>query len=245
MTPWRRSLPTFLAERTDLYTLATEYVSAVIDAGGLPTIVPHLSAERADDVLDGIDGLVLTGGDDVAPASYGTDDGGLTQGTSTTADEWEMALARRAVERRIPVLGICRGMQLLNVAFGGTLQQHISAPDTPHPPTPDDPDAVMALRHPITLKPGCRLAAVYGAETRVVNTIHHQAVDRVAEPLEPVAWAPDGVVEAVEATDPMADVVAVQWHPEKIIEDGERALFTDFVARVAAAAGHKRDRATV
>lgn len=232
MTPWRRFLPTFLAERTDLYTLGAEYPEAVIEAGGIPLVVPHLTPDFADEVLAGLDGLVLTGGDDVHPTTYGAADSGVAQGTSVAADAWEVALARRAVDRRIPVLGICRGLQVLNVAFGGTLDQHISRPDTPHPPTPGDPEAVMAQRHEITLRPGCRLAAVYGTEARVVNTIHHQALDRVADPLEPVAWAPDGVVEAVEAADPDLDVVAVQWHPEKILEEGERPLFADFVERV-------------
>jgi putative glutamine amidotransferase len=245
MTPWRRPLPTFLAERTDLYTLATEYVSAVIEAGGLPLILPHLSPEHADEVLDGVDGLVFTGGDDVDPTSYGAVDDGRATGTSTSADAWEIALARRAVARKLPILGICRGIQILNVAFGGTLDQHISQADTPHPPTPSEPEAVMAQRHEITLRPDCRLAAVYGTEARVVNTIHHQGLGRVADALEPVAWAPDGVVEAVEATDPTVDLVAVQWHPEKIIEDGERALFTDFVERVRAVRDERQGRVAV
>jgi len=246
MTPWRRHLRTFLAERTDLYTLGSEYPEAVIEAGGLPLVLPHLAPELADEVLDGLDGLVLTGGDDVHPDTYGGADAGVAQGTSVAADAWEVALARRAVDRRIPVLGICRGLQVLNVAFGGTLDQHISRPDTPHPPTPDDPDAVMAQRHGITLQAGCRLAAVYGTEARVVNTIHHQAIDRVAEVFVPVAWAPDGVVEALEAADPDLDVLAVQWHPEKIIEEGERPLFAHFVERVHAVRSRRQgDRAAV
>jgi putative glutamine amidotransferase len=158
----------------------------------------------------------------------------VSHGTDPGADRWELALARRAVERKVPVLGICRGAQILNVAFGGTLRQDIAADGSPHPPTPAEPEAVLALRHPVELAPGSRLARLYGAEERVVNTIHHQALDRVADALVPVAWAPDGVVEAVEARDPDVDVVAVQWHPEKIIDDGERALFADLVERARA-----------
>lgn len=232
MTPWRRPLPTFLAERTDLYTLGAEYPNAVAEAGGLPVLLPHLDAAAVDELLDDLDGLVLCGGDDVDPASYGAADEGVSHGTSASADAWELALARRAVDRRVPVLGICRGAQVLNVALGGTLRQDIAAPGTPHPPTPDDPEAVLAQRHEIELLPDSRLARLYGTTRRVVNTIHHQALDRIADALVPVAWAPDGVVEAVEARDPAVEVIAVQWHPEKILDEGERPLFADLV-RVA------------
>ncbi len=234
MTPWRRMLPTFLAARTDLYTLGQEYAAAIVAVGGIPLILPHLDPGSADEVLDGVDGLVLCGGDDVDPATYGATDQGGNHLAPPGADPWELALARRAVERNLPVLGICRGLQVLNVAFGGTLQQHIAVEGSAHPSTPDDPEAVMAQRHPIAIRPGTRLAGVYGTEERVVNTIHHQAVDRLGEGLEAVAWAPDGIVEAVEAVDPAQDLLAVQWHPEKLPEADERALFADFVARAAA-----------
>jgi putative glutamine amidotransferase len=234
MTPWRRPLPTFLAERTDLYTLGAEYPAAIIDAGGLPVLLPHLDDAAADELLDDLDGLVLCGGDDVDPASYGAEDDGVSHGTDPAADRWELALARAAVERKVPALGICRGAQILNVALGGTLRQDIAADDSPHPPTPADPEAVLAQRHPVELAPDSRLARLYGTEQRVVNTIHHQALDRVADALVPVAWAPDGIVEAVEARDPDAEVLAVQWHPEKILDDGERPLFADLVGRASA-----------
>src|SRR5262245_9910594 len=234
MTPWRRFLPTFLAERTDLYTLGAEYTDAVAEAGGVPLILPHLEPEWADEVLDTLDGLVLCGGDDIDPAAYGAEDEGVSYGVSARADRWELTLARKAVERQLPLLGICRGVQLLNVAFGGTLRQHIGQPDTPHPPNPKDPEAIMAQRHPITIRPGSRLATIYGTEERVVNTIHHQGLDRVADGFEAVAWAPDGMVEAIEPVDPAVPAVAVQWHPEKIIEDGERALFAAFLDEVQA-----------
>ena len=243
MTPWRRPLPTFLSEATDLYTLGREYPDAVVAAGGLPLVLPHLAEAMADEVIDGLDGVVLCGGGDVDPDSYGAPDEGSHE-TSRDADRWELALARRALERGVPVLGICRGMQVVNVALGGTLAQDIGRDGTPHPPTPDDPDAVMAQRHPVTIRPGSRLAAIYGTEERLVNTIHHQALDRVADGLEPVAWAPDGIVEAVEAVDPAVDLLAVQWHPEKIIEDGERALFAAFVDRARDRRAERTERAT-
>ena len=177
---------------------------------------------------------MLCGGDDVDPATYGAVDQGGNHLAPAGTDRWELALAERAVDRNLPVLGICRGLQVLNVAFGGSLQQHIAVEGSPHPSTPEDPAAVMAQRHPIAIRPGSRLAGVYGTGDRVVNTIHHQAVDRLGDGLEAVAWAPDGIIEAVEAVDPASDVLAVQWHPEKLPEDDERPLFADFVARAAA-----------
>lgn len=242
MTPWRRPLPTFLSERTDLYTLGREYPDAIVAAGALPVILPHLDEAAVDEVLDDLDGIVLCGGDDVDPTSYGAVDEGVSHGTSPDADAWEMALTRRAVERRIPVLGICRGAQLVNVALGGTLHQDIAVPGTPHPPTPSGPEDVLAQRHPIEIRPGSRLTAIYGTERRVVNTIHHQAVDRVADGLEAVAWAPDGVVEALEALDPTVDLIAVQWHPEKIVDEGEGPLFADFAERARRHRAHRDDR---
>ncbi len=233
MTSWRRVLPTFLADRTDLYTLGEEYPAAVIGAGGLPLMLPHLTATDADEVLDGLDGLVLCGGDDVDPATYGAEDEGTNHVGPAGTDPWELALARGAVDRAIPVLGICRGLQVLNVSMGGTLRQDIAAEATPHPPNPADPAEVLALRHPVTIRAGSRLAGVYGVEERVVNTIHHQAVDRLGDGLEAVAWAPDGIIEAFEAVDPATDLLAVQWHPEKMPADEERPLFVDFVTRVA------------
>ncbi len=242
MTPWRRHLPTFLADRTDLYTLGAEYPDAVIAAGGLPMLLPHHDDEpAAGEVLEVLDGLVLCGGDDVDPATYGAEDRGLSHGVSASADRWELALARAAVEQGVPVLAICRGCQIVNVAFGGTLDQHISVEGTPHPPTPDDPDAVLAARHPVRIRAGSRLAGLYGTEERVVNTIHHQALDRIADGFEAVAWAPDGVVEAIEPVDPAVDVLAVQWHPEKIVDDGERPLFATFVDRARARREERAD----
>ena len=229
ITSWRRELPTFLGERTCLYTLADEYVAQVSSPGAIPLVVPHLPASEVDVVLDAVDGLLIAGGGDVDPASYGRTDAG-SKDTDPSADETELALARRAHERGIPTLAICRGMQIVNVAHGGTLDQDLVAEGTAHPPISDDPEQVLAARHAVTIDEGSRLAEVLGAGRRVVNTIHHQGLDRLADGFRPTARAGDGVVEAIEAEDGW-DLLALQWHPEKLGED-DAALFS-WLAEVA------------
>jgi putative glutamine amidotransferase len=232
MTTWRRTMPTFLSAETDLYTLGAEYPQSVIDAGAVPVLLAHGAPEDASRALDGTDGLVLVGGDDLHPESYGDDHDGRSKGVDVAADAWEIALAVAAVDHRIPVFGICRGFQVLNVAFGGTLHQDIAGFEA-HRPISGVPDEVLGERHAIRIEPGCRLAAAYG-ETghRVVNTIHHQAIDQLAPGWVATAWAEDGVIEAIEPLDPDVPVLAVQWHPEKIRAEGDQVLFDWFVRLV-------------
>jgi putative glutamine amidotransferase len=240
ITAWRRELPTFVDERTLLYTLADEYVRCVVEAGGLPILVPHVRDEaEADAILDVVDGVLLAGGGDVHPASYGAEVEG-SYDIDLAADASEFAIARRAQARRLPTLAICRGMQLVAAANGGTLHQHIIVPGTIHPVS-DVPAEVLAARHPVDVVPGSRLAAAFGAGEREVNTIHHQAIDRMPEGFHVTAWAPDGVIEAIEADDPAWAFVGVQWHPEKV-DGADAALFEAFLADVEA---HRaRDGAT-
>jgi putative glutamine amidotransferase len=229
MTTWRRTMPTFLSERTDLYTLGVEYPAAIQAVGGLPYLLPHHRAEDAHQVLEGFDGLVLVGGDDIDPTQYGQSDHGLSKGVSASADESDLALARAAVELRLPTFAICRGCQVMNVAMGGTLYQDITTPGTHHEPISPVPDEVLAARHPLRIEAGSRLAKAYGATEHVVNNIHHQAIDQVAPGFHAVAWAPDGVIEAIEADDADVPVLAVQWHPEKIVNEGDHVLFEHFL----------------
>ncbi len=230
MTTWRRRMPTFLDDATDLYTLGAEYPQSVIDAGGLPLLLAHHDPADARRVLEGFDGLVLVGGDDVDPASYGEVNVGVSKATSASADASEQAVASAAFELGIPIFAICRGCQLLNVAMGGTLHQDATTPGTAHPPISPVPAEVMGLRHPITIEPGSMLAKAYGAQTeRVVNSIHHQAIDKIAPGYHAVAWAPDGIVEAIEPDAPDHLVLAVQWHPEKITDEGDDMLFGHFI----------------
>jgi len=139
MSTWRRVMPTFLSERTDLYTLGAEYPQSVIDAGGLPLLLPHHRAEDAERVLEGLDGLVLVGGDDIHPSRYGRPDEGVSKGTRDSADESDLAFAAAAMRLEIPLFAICRGFQALNVAMGGTLHQDFTADDGLHRPISDVP----------------------------------------------------------------------------------------------------------
>ncbi len=229
ITSWRRALPTFMGERTWLYTLGDEYVTSVAAPGTLPLVVPHLPPAQVDTLLDVVDGLVIAGGGDVDPASYGARDAG-SKDTDARADATELALARRARERGIPTLAICRGMQIVNVAHGGTLHQDIAVPGTSHPPIADDPVEVVAAQHPIAIEPGSLLAEILGAGRRVVNTIHHQALDRLASGFHVTARADDGVIEAIEADDDWP-FLGVQWHPEKAA--GEHAPLFAWLAAEA------------
>jgi putative glutamine amidotransferase len=233
ITLWRRELPTFVGERTLLYTLADEYVRSVVEAGGLPVLIPHLRDEReADAILDGVDGVLIAGGGDLDPSSYGAEDAG-SYDVDAAADASEIALARRAMDRRVPTLAICRGMQILAVANGGRLRQEICAPGSLHEPMSADPAAVLGARHPVTIAAGSRLAEALGAGERVVNTIHHQALERVPDGFHVTAEAPDGTIEAIEPLDPSWSCIAVQWHPEKM-EGVDAPLFEAFVAAVDA-----------
>lgn len=233
MTTWHRPLPTFLGEHTPLYTLGEEYVRSVAAAGFVPLLVPHIAPGQADTVLDAVDALVVVGGGDVAPATYGATDAG-SKDTSATADASEIALLRAARARRLPTLAICRGMQLVNVAFGGTLVQDVTSTGSDlHPPIPSDPEAVLALQHPVEIEADSRLAQVLGPGWHQVNNIHHQAVDLLADDFRCVAATADEVVEAIE---PLADdwpILAVQWHPEKL-GDQHAALFTWLADRARA-----------
>ncbi len=222
-------MPTFLNERTDLYTLGAEYPQAVLDAGGLPVLLPHHDPADAAAVLDGFDGLVMVGGDDIHPRRYGDIDHGLSKGVSESADDSDLAFIRAAMDMRLPMFCICRGFQALNVAMGGTLHQDATDDDGLHRPISEIPHEVLAERHPVRIAEHSRLAKAYGTHQRTVNSIHHQAVERVAPGFHPTAWAPDGTIEAIEPDDPSGRVLAVQWHPEKITDEGDHVLFRYFL----------------
>nr|WP_274387961.1 gamma-glutamyl-gamma-aminobutyrate hydrolase family protein [Salsipaludibacter albus] len=218
---WRRPLDTYVSDATDLYTLAAEYVASVRESGGVPVLLPHVEVDDVPAVLDAVDALVVCGGGDVDPSSYGAEPIDVHD-NDPDADRVELAVLAEARARDLPTLAICRGMQLLNVAYGGDLRQDVTAPGSPHPPIPA-PAEVLAMRHDVTVAEGSRLAGVFGPGRRVANAIHHQGVGRVGEGLVVTARADDEVVEALEPVD-WPRCLAVQWHPEKIYAT-DRPLF--------------------
>jgi putative glutamine amidotransferase len=224
LTAYRRSLPTALGERTDLYTLDPAYSDSVARAGGVPVILPH--GDDPADVLAFIDGLVLTGGGDLHPEHYGEAAAVDLEDADTRADRWELALVGAARERRIPTLGICRGMQALAVEAGGRMVQDLM-PEHGHPLIEKTPAALMESRHDVALAPDSRIVDVLGTEVVSVNSIHHQAVVDPG-PYRATARLGD-VVEALEATDGWR-MIGVQWHPEKMHEPEQLRLFEALVA---------------
>ena len=205
--------------------LNAAYVAAVQRAGLVPLMVPPMLAPPAGvAALEHVSGLVLTGGEDVAPARYGAAPHPKLEETDPVRDTLEVALISAARARGLPLLGICRGIQILNVALGGTLYQDLPS-ERPGPIDHANEDG----RHPVTLAPHSRVGTALGATAASVNSRHHQAIRDLAPGLRACAWAPDGVVEAVEGTDGDSWTMAVQWHPE---DDGEDALFRSFAAAV-------------
>jgi putative glutamine amidotransferase len=193
------------------FTLPSAYVDSVRSAGGLAVLVTPGEAEPGE-LLERLDALVLSGGGDLDPASYGGDVHAHTYSISPERDAFELALLRGVLERGMPTLAICRGMQILNVALGGGLHEHL--PDVVGEAVVHRSSQTEAAAHPVRLASRSRLADRIGAaELGAVPSWHHQALDRLGAGLEPVAWAPDDVIEAVELRGE-PQLVAVQWHPE-------------------------------
>jgi putative glutamine amidotransferase len=213
------------------------YVRALEGAGLVPLVVPPLDAADADAILDAVQGLVLSGGEDVAPAEFGAAPSPRTYPPHRPRDRTELRLARRAQERRVPTLAICRGIQLVNVALGGTLIQDIPS-EIPRALAHDLPERRTERVHDITVEKGSALALALGADRLSVNSSHHQAIDRVADGLTVVARSPDGVIEGAEWTGDDWWMLAVQWHPEELVSDGkpwDRNLFAAFAAALGVA----------
>jgi putative glutamine amidotransferase len=214
--------------------LGLTYLEAVQQAGGVPVVVPPLAPEAIGPFLDRVDGLCLSGGPDLHPAAYGAEPHPRLGPTEPRLDAFELALVRAADERELPVLAICRGAQVVNVARGGALHQHL--PDAVGE-TVDHRQTAAAGQptHPVTVAPGSRLAAIFGRGRTDVNSFHHQAASRMGEGLVPTAWATDGTVEAFEAPGDRF-LVGVQWHAECLVgRRGHRALFAELVAAAAGA----------
>jgi putative glutamine amidotransferase len=233
VTMWRRAAPTFLSERTVFHTLVEDYAQALDRAGATMLAVGPLDPDEAPNVLARVDGLVVTGGGDLNPDLYGapnTSSGDI----DTDADARDLALIATARELGMPTLGICRGLQAMNVACGGTLHQEVNGASAEHPALAERTEDRNAHRHDVHFMLGCRLARAYASRRRSVNSLHHQAVDRLGEGLQIVGTTADTGVEAIEAADPNWWAVGVQWHPEMLADPIEARLFEAFVNEVVA-----------
>ncbi|MEJ2666190.1 MAG: gamma-glutamyl-gamma-aminobutyrate hydrolase family protein [Deinococcales bacterium] len=189
------------------------YALAMAAAGAVPLLAPNVDAALADRYADAADGLLLTGGVDIDPYLFDASPHPDLGSVDRRRDAFELALYRAFRERGKPVLGICRGIQLVNVAHGGSLHQHL--PRVPDTEQHAQRDVTGAPLQRVALETGSRLAEAFGTQVLRVNSFHHQAVDRVGDGLRAVARADDGIVEALELEDgDDAFVVAVQWHPE-------------------------------
>jgi putative glutamine amidotransferase len=208
--------------------LGLSYLKAIEAAGGLPLVIPPMPADAIVPLVDRLHGLCLSGGPDLDPAAYGAPPHAKLGPTEPDLDRFELDLAREAHGRDLPILAICRGAQVLNVATGGTLFQHV----------PDETDGTIehrqtaaadAVTHLVDLAGGSVTAAVIGETELPVNSFHHQAVDRLGRGLLAVGWSPDGVVEAIEAPA-KSFVLGVQWHAECLAERTEqKRLFSGLV----------------
>jgi len=226
--------------RYERYGLNTPYVSAIRAAGGVPVLVPVAAAPDECEVLlsrlSTFDGLLLTGGGDVFAEFYGQVTSNLVEGALRERDLTELMLTRAALSQGLPVFGICRGVQVLCVAAGGTLHQDIRA-DLPnamdHRYHDGNPRSFLA--HTVRLQAGSRLTTIIGSATEgdlPVNSMHHQAVDAPPPGFAVSAWAPDGVIEAIELDGNARQyALGVQWHPEELVPTHLRmmSLFASFV----------------
>jgi putative glutamine amidotransferase len=210
---------------------------AVIRAGGLPVILAPVPNEDVPAIVDRLDGLLLSGGGDVEPKRYGEESHPTVNRTNETRDEFEIALTNGALARHLPVLAICRGLQIVNVVLGGTLIQDIPS-DLGSIDHTVIGHAVYDGHQPVTVESNSLIAKATGATDLMVNFIHHQAVKELAPGLRAVAWANDGVIEGIEHEDEGWPLLAVQWHPEYLSSNSDEAshrLFEGFVdsARLA------------
>ena len=211
------------------YALPSSYADVVHRAGARTALLPTGQPSAAEELLAPFDGLLLAGGGDLEPSRYGAAAHPAQDGLDPDRDRLELELARAAVRLGLPVLGICRGMQLLSVAFGGTLAQHL--PDLPGLDV--HRNAAKDARHSLRVEPGSRLAAALGPVDGEVLSDHHQAVDRLGDGFRAVAWSPDGLVEAIERDQGWT--VGVLWHPESTAhaDPAQQALLRAFVAEAA------------
>jgi putative glutamine amidotransferase len=231
------AITTYGRDENSRYSLPVEYVDSVERAGGIPLLIPPGKPAVAS-LLEQVDGLILTGGGDISPSVYDGDTHEALYMVDSSRDDLEMELTRKAIASKLPTLGICRGMQIINVALGGTLIEHL--PDVvgdavAHRAPPREP-----VPHPVHLKPGSRLEKILMQAEHNPPSWHHQGIRDLAVKLEVVASAADGTIEAVEMPE-HPWLLAVQWHPEltAATEPADQRLFDAFVQ---AAQKHREER---
>jgi putative glutamine amidotransferase len=222
--------------RDRAYTYTT-YVDALRRAGAIPVLIPP-QPENARDLVEELDGIVLAGGDDCDPAVYGEEKHPTVEPMDVRRQEGDLTLARVAREHGIPTLGICLGVQVMNVAAGGTLVQDINTQlqtEIEHASEPED-----RARHDVLIEKNTRLASILGANEINVNSSHHQAIKSIGDGLRVTAHAPDGIVEGLE--DPRHPFyVGVQWHPEDMpAADSASKIFRAFVEAARQYAANRR-----
>jgi putative glutamine amidotransferase len=208
------------------YVVSAPYVKAVRKAGALAVVLPVVDPSDAAAVLDMVDALIITGGGDVDPSNYGAAAEPQLGPTDLVRDAADLAITRAAVQSNVPTLATCRGIQVLNVAMGGTLRQHIDE----HMRV----DMYNEDVHAVDIDPASRLATILGTEALGVNSMHHQVIDRLGPGVRAVAHNHDGHIEAIEI-DAAPAVLGVQWHPEMMRHRSDHlALFVDLVHQVMA-----------
>ena len=228
-------ITTYGRDAAGRYSLPVEYVECVRRAGGAVVLVPPGDADIAK-FLQRLDGLILAGGGDIDPGVYGGDDHNTIYMTDIDRDRDEIAMVRRALDADVPLFGICRGIQVVNVALGGSLHPHL--PDilneldhrVANPAAaPDDPNPTTFTPHSVSIEPDSKLSEVLGVTECEIASWHHQAIRKVPAPLQVVATAADGTVEAVESS--AYRLLAVQWHPEitAAVDPVQQRLFDRFV----------------
>lgn len=221
---WKRRLDTFYGADT-LMTLSTSYTDAMVEAGLTPVMIPAaMDVAEAPRYIELVDGLLLSGGDDVHPRTYGATPT-VSKGIDADADGFEIALIAAAREAGKPVLAICRGLQILNVALGGTLLQEVTSEGGAHELITDDtdPEEMAARRHVVRFEPDSIVGGLYGASEAKVNTLHHQGIDELASELIVEGRSDDGLVEAARCRGDWW-ALGVQWHPEKMDLDHRHLL---------------------
>jgi putative glutamine amidotransferase len=211
------------------YAVPESYVDAVRRGGGRATLLLPGDDRSPAEILDRSDGLLLVGGGDVEPSRYGAEPSSTMYGLEPDRDAFEVALLHEADARGLPTLCVCRGLQVLNVAFGGTLIQHL--PDDPRFMAHGTPSGEEDLRHDVKLEPGSKLALAVGTDVVTCSSHHHQGLERLGEGLRATGWSEDGLVEAAEREDGW--LVGVQWHPEDTAETdpAQQSLFDELIRR--------------